>query len=255
MYVDEVGHSTLKSLDHTDHRHLSLTGVIVGLDYAASTLSPAIEDLKRRYFGSHPDEPLILHRKDIVNANPPFEALKDIGTKATFDRHLLGLLRDLDYVVISAVIDKVAHRDKYHAGKADPYHYCMEILVERYVMWLVEKRSRGDVMAEARGASEDRRLKEVYAALYAEGNGFVEGQHFAERLTSSQLKVKPKRDNVAGLQLADLIAHPSYKAMLAARLGRPLDATFGGTVGQILQDTKYRRRGSRIEGIGRKWLP
>jgi len=255
MYVDEVGHSALKSSDHPDHRHLSLTGVIVQLDYAASTLRPAIEDLKSRYFNSHPDEPVILHRKEMVNARPPFEALKDVGTKAAFDHDLLGLLGDLDYVVITAVIDKAAHHARYQARSDDPYHYCMEILVERYVLWLLAKGARGDVMAESRGGPEDRRLKAVYSTIHERGNGVVDLRHFRERLTSRELKVKPKHDNVTGLQLADMIAHPSFKAMLAMRLGRPLDATFGGQVGEILERSKYRRLGTRIEGIGRKWLP
>ena len=254
MYVDEVGHAALKSSHSPEHRHLSLTGVIVRLDYAASTLRPAIEDLKSRYFDSHPDDPVILHRKDMVNARPPFEALKDVGAKAAFDRDLLALLDDLDYVVITAVIDKAAHRDRYASRSADPYHYCLEILVERYVMWLIGK-GRGDVMAESRGGPEDRRLKEVYVGIYENGNGLLDIRHFRERLTSRELKVKPKRDNVAGLQLADMVAHPSFKAMLANRLGRRLDATFGGQVGEILERSKYRRLGTRIDGIGRKWLP
>ncbi len=81
-------------------------------------------------------------------------------------------------------------------------------------------------------------------------------EEFAARLTSRQLKVKAKANNIAGLQLADLLAHPSFRATLARHQGEPLPNNFGGQIAQILEDSKYSRslRG-RIEGWGRKWLP
>src|SRR6266540_1646551 len=211
MYVDEVGNSDLKaSLSNENHRYLSLTGVIVELGYAGALLQPQLEDLKRRYFGSHPDDPVILHRKELVNQKPPFHALLDPDVKRAFDTELLQLLQTLDYVVITAVIDKLAH-------------------LGRYLMFLRTRNAVGDVMAESRGRREDRRLEDEYTRIYREGTSFVPHANFVERLTSSQLKVKPKSANVAGLQLADLIAHPSYVATKAARLNHPLPTNFGGS--------------------------
>jgi hypothetical protein len=40
---------------------------------------------------------------------------------------------------------------------------------------------------------------------------------FTAHLTSRQLKVKLKDNNITGLQLADLIAHPSFRATLARK--------------------------------------
>src|SRR5688572_26125171 len=98
MYVDEVGNSDLKaSLHNENHRYLSLTGVIFELDYAAAELRPRLEQLKADYFGAHPDEPLILHRKELVNQRPPFDALLDPGVKAAFDIELLQIIAELDY--------------------------------------------------------------------------------------------------------------------------------------------------------------
>jgi len=75
LYVDEVGNSDLKSSDNTDHRFLSLTGVIFDLDYVNKVLFPEIELLKRNFFGSHPDEPIILHRKEIIVSLRPRASL------------------------------------------------------------------------------------------------------------------------------------------------------------------------------------
>lgn len=257
MYIDEVGNPDLKaSRTNENHRYLSLTGVIIDLRYVADVVQPRLEDLKRRYFGAHPDEPITLHRKELVNQKAPFAALLDPDLKQAFDTELLALLQELDYVVITVVIDKWAHLDQYRAWQYDPYHYCLSVLLERFVLWLTERNRHGDVMAESRGGKEDRRLKEEFTRIYREGTQYRPHSDFVQRLTSSQLKVQPKSANIAGLQLADLIAHPAFTAMKARRLSRPLAANFGGRIAEILELSKYRRSGAgRIDGYGRKWLP
>ena len=68
--------------------------------------------------------------------------------------------------------------------------------------------------------------------------------------------MKTKRANVAGLQLADLIAHPSFRATLARREHSPLPNTFGSKIEDILESSKYvRSYGGQIDGYGKIWLP
>lgn len=111
-------------------------------------------------------------------------------------------------------------------------------------------------MAESRGGKEDRRLKDSFERVYDSGSQFVARQHFAKQLTSRQLKVKPKSNNIAGLQIADLIAHPSFRATLARREQQTLPRNFGGKIAEVLEGGKYDRdRRGTIEGWGRKWLP
>jgi hypothetical protein len=257
MYIDEIGNSDLGASLDPNHRYLSLTGVIVSLAYVGTDLNPRIEDLKRRYFGSHPDDPVILHRKDMVNQRGPFVGLQEPAVRDAFDAELMALIRDLDYVVITAVIDKLAHLRQYHAWVYDPYHYCLTILMERYARWLAEHNVRGDVMAESRGKREDMRLKAEFSRIYLDGTASIPHAYFVRWLTSSQLKVKPKSANVSGLQLADLIAHPSFICTKARHDGQNLPVNFGGQAAQILEATKYRRRvwDGRIVGYGTKWLP
>jgi hypothetical protein len=158
---------------------------------------------------------------------------------------------------MTAVIDKLEHLNRYQSWSYDPYHYCLTILLERYSLWLGDQHdARGDVMAESRGKKEDQRLKKEFSRIYRRGTENVSHAEFVAHLTSSQLKVKPKSANVSGLQLADVIAHPSFVTVKARHEGQPLPANFGGQVGQILVASKYRRSWSgRIEGWGTKWLP
>jgi Protein of unknown function (DUF3800) len=255
MYVDEVGNPGLGPSTVDKNRYLSLTGVILSLDYVRETLHPRLEDLKRRYFGEHPDDPITLHRKELVNQAPPFAALRDVALREAFNVELMELIETLDYVVITSVIDKREHLEKYPVWLADPYHYCLTVILERYVLWLHGKGAKGDVMAESRGGGEDRRLKNEFERIYRT-SAAVGNNRFAERLTSSQLKVKPKSANIAGLQLADMIAHPSFITTKARHEGQPQADNFGGRIAAVLEASKYRRRwDGQIEGWGRKWLP
>lgn len=79
---------------------------------------------------------------------------------------------------------------------------------------------------------------------------------FQERLTSKELKLKRKADNIAGLQIADLIAYPSFKATMLRQKREALPQDFGGKIAAILESGKYRCSPTgRIDGWGRKWLP
>jgi hypothetical protein len=221
-----------------------------------STIFPALEALKRNFFGSHPDDPIVLHRKELVNKKPPFEALQDSATEAAFNRELLTLFQTWDYVVLTVVIDKLEHQQRYRTWRFDPYQYGLTDMVERYVLWLAQQDAQGDVMSESRGGREDRRLKDSFERVCQEGSDFVPPDRFQARLTSRQLKVKSKANNIAGLQLADLMAHASFRATLARHEGQPLAANFGGRIAAIMEASKYHRDAAGvIEGWGRKWLP
>lgn len=256
MYVDEVGNSDLRASRDPNHGYLSLTGVIIELGYVDDVVFPRLEGLKREYFGSHPDDPVVLHRKELVNHAPPFAVLRDSATESSFNADFLTLIGDLDFTVLTAVIDKQKHNEQYTTWRFDPYHYCLTVLMERFVQLLGRRDAVGDVLAESRGAKEDRRLKDSFERVYDVGTSYVPADAISRRLTSRQLKVKLKANNIAGLQLADVLAHPSFRATLARRNNETLASNFGGQIAQILEVSKYDRSPTGgIDGWGRKWLP
>jgi len=95
-------------------------------------------------------------------------------------------------------------------------------------------------------------LKATYERLWAQGTEFVEPDQFQRTLTSKQLKMKTKTNNIAGLQLTDLIAHPSRNEILQEQglLEKELPP-FAKRVIQILQ-RKYDQREGR--SFGKKFL-
>ena len=159
--------------------------------------------------------------------------------------------------MITVVIDKYRHKNLYSVWKAQPYHYCLKVLLERYVMFLQAKRASGDAMVESRQAKDDLRLKDSYARLHNGGTENISAVDFQRRLSSKELKVKPKSANIAGLQLADLVACAAQRGLLAEKnLPVAADQAFDRNIMDLLKRLKFHRSESgRIEGYGTKLLP
>jgi hypothetical protein len=257
IYIDEVGNSDLKSSANEEHRFLCLTGIIFDLDYVRNILQPELEALKTKYFGSHPDEPVVFHRKELVHKKHPFNNLKDPAVSKAFDAEFLDLLKKWEYKVIGVVLDKQEHNSTYaETWKYDPYHYCQEVLLERFKLFLNVKNATGDVMIESRGGKEDMRLKKSFRNLMEKGTNYLTAAELNQRITSKELKVKAKGANIAGLQLADLIAHAVrryvFKTVLQMNDGK---TTFSDAIIDILVEGKFFDYKGKIIGYGIKKLP
>ena len=113
IYIDETGNSDLKASGNQNHQYLCLAGVVMDLDYVQNVFQPKLEQLKKDFFNSHPDEPIIFHRKELMNAKYPFHSLKDENKKNEFNTAYLKLLSDTDFSIIAVLIDKLEHNEGY----------------------------------------------------------------------------------------------------------------------------------------------
>ena len=258
LYIDEVGNGDLNgAADDPNIRYLSLTGIIMKTAAHDRRLQPAIEDLKAVHLEDIGDNPRILHRREIMRAEGCFRPLREAEARQAFNADLLCIMRDQPYLAITVTIDKRRHLETYQVWRFDPYHYCMTCLVERYVLWLNRNNLRGDVIAEARFKKVDKKLKASFDRLYRLGSPQVSAALMQARLKSHDLGLFPKRANVAGLQVCDLLAHPSCRSMRKERDGEEQPADFGTEVANILINAKYARNPWTrvIDGWGTKWLP
>jgi hypothetical protein len=259
LYVDEVGNASLRVSDPSNEndRFLSLTGVAMRSDHALASVVPDMDALKRRFLQKDPDVPVVLHRTDMLNKKWPFTKLRDPFTEADFYGELNALLAAWQYVVVSVVIDKHEQKNVYKVWQANPYHYCMKVLLERYVMLLQGSGATGDVMVESRQAKDDFKLKGSYKRIYNSGTEQIAAPSFQRQLSSKELKVKSKAANIAGLQLADLLACGAQRGMLS-EAGLPCrpNTGFDLSVWTLLEESKFNRdRNGKTIGFGRKLLP
>lgn len=129
-------------------------------------------------------------------------------------------------------------------------------MLERYAGWLVYKNVVGDVMAESRGGEEDLQLKQAYRRAYESGTQHFSREKFQRGLTSKDLKIRPKSANIAGLQLADILAYPVRQAVL---LQKGLIHDPGDVFGKKIYEAARRKFNcnecnGEIEGYGYKCL-
>jgi len=207
LYLDESGDHVFRDLDDPAHRFLCLLGCwFRNPDYLR--FHDALDALKAQFLPHHPDEPVVLHRDDMINARKAFKCLRDPAVRAAFDAHLMQAIGDAEFRVVAVVIDKQMLWQQYAEAAAHPYHLGLGFLLQRFAGYLNHVNRIGDVMGESRGGVEDRLLKESYQRVYERGVWMTGAHVFQSALSSCELKLKPKSANIAGLQLADLLGHP-----------------------------------------------
>jgi len=212
LYIDESGDHTYKLLDDPSHRYLAILGVWMRQQDEYLAFADNLERFKREIFGPRPDKPVILHRSDIINRRGPFGLLCQESVEKNFNAGLLNVIEQAKFKMVCVMIDKRSHL-KHYASPFHPYHYCLTAMLDRYSGWLNYKNTVGDVLAESRGREEDLQLCEAYRRVYESGTLMFGHDHHQRALTSKDIKLKPKIANIAGLQLADILAYPVRQAM------------------------------------------
>lgn len=255
LYVDEVGTDDLTKIEADDDRYLSLTGVAMETTHARDALAPKMDWIKANVFDHDPDEPLIFHRRKIVQRKQAFGVLNNDAKRDLFDRAMMRVYSQSDYKVITAFIDKQAMLKQEKWRNKHPYHFLMEVLVEKYAQFLERKDAIGDIMPEGRKGPKDAKLQAVYEAVRKAGTFYVSKDRICSRIPSKHLKFRYKPDNIAGLQLSDLLAHPSHM-IIRERLNHAVRiGDFCEKVKTLLMQEKYDRSSNgTIVGYGMKWL-
>jgi hypothetical protein len=211
LYIDESGDHSANLMDSESHRFLALLGVwFEHNDYIA--FADTMETFKRDIFGARPDRPVCLHRSDVINRKGPFFVLRDTKVADKFDERLIRLISEARFTMICVIIDKKKQKERYAAMASPfslhPYHFCLAAILFRYCRWLLGQEAIGDVMAESRGREEDLQLKNAYKNVYQSGTNSLSHDKYQRALSSKEIKLQSKRACIAGLELADMLAHP-----------------------------------------------
>lgn len=102
------------------------------------------------------------------------------------------------------------------------YELALSFIIERSIFCLDEIRHNTielEIIIEKRGKKEDKQLEEHFQQLLSRGTGYVE----PERLKNYRVSIsfKGKRENINGLQLADLIAYPIARYVIEPQRANP----------------------------------
>lgn len=199
LFLDESGDHSLSKID-PQYPLFVLGGCIFDYDYYNNHVIQRFAQYKEKALN---DSQLIIHTADISRNKNGFEFLKDTATRDKFYKETNILMQELDYKVLACVIKKDEHLMKYGLEAKDPYLLSLDIIIERFIFLLKEHKTNGIVIAESRNDTLDNQLELAYLGLKIQGTHYLHAREIKERINN--FSIKPKSDDIAGLQIADLV--------------------------------------------------
>lgn len=199
VYVDESGDHSLASID-SGYPVFVLALCIFHKRHYAEKIVPAVEKLKFNYFGH---DSVVLHEHEIRKQKAPFAFLAHLPTRNAFMGDLNAIMEASNFVLIGCVVDKSRLRPNARTT-SNPYHIALGICLEALRGFLAEKEQDQvltHVVVECRGKKED-------AELELEFRRICDGENPGSRVLPFDIVFADKKTNLAGLQLADLVARP-----------------------------------------------
>lgn len=239
LFLDESGDHSLVKIDQ-QYPMFVLAGGIFEYAYHEKVVVPEVEKFKKDLFNN---SNLILHTEDITHNRNGFERIVETDFRKHFYEAENKLLAKLDYKILACAIKKDEHFKKYGLAAIDPYMLSLDCLVERFVFELESQGAKGIIIAESRNSVLDNQLELAFLNLKVQGTGFVSASKIKQAIT--QLVIKDKKENIAGLQLADLIASPIGRHILGKR----------NQVDYKVIEGKYRSQQGKYFGYGLVVLP
>lgn len=198
MYLDESGNHDLMASE-PQYPVFVLGGVIIDAEYADSVLSEKLSEFKIDVFGT-PD--VVLHTAEIARNKNAFECLRHAPTRERFYAGLRRLMSNLKYQVVACAILKEEHLRRYEGSAVDPYWLSLQIVAERFCYEL-GSHGTGTIIAECRRPELDANLERAYRTMQTR---YLKANTIKSRITS--LEIRPKAENIPGLQIADLVVSP-----------------------------------------------
>lgn len=209
-------------------------------------MTESLNGLKRRLFGR---QEIVLHTLDFTRNQEGFESMASHDFRLRFFNELHTWISGLNFKIVASVIRKQDHLKKYGLQAVDPYMLSLSILVERFMF---ECRSAGgSIVAEARDATLNNALELAFLDLKIRGTGFVSATKVQQRIHN--FSIRDKRENIAGLQLADICATPIGRHVLGKRT-YPSYCSNGDFFQTIVKNFRRNWQG-KIEGMGLVVLP
>ena len=223
LFIDECGDHNLVKYDPA-FLVFTLCGILVSRDNLYS-LNNDFKKLKLEIFGN---TDIVIHSVDIRKWRDAFIVLKDEALRMKFFNGIERILSQNDaYIIVSCTILK-EQLNKFcvRGEEEDVYGLSLSYLIERSIFCvdnLTYSNPDITIIVERRGKKEDAKLLNYYNGLRNRGTKWITPERLRSRI--GRFEFKYKRDNIIGLQIADLIAYPVTQHILhPERPNRSYDA-------------------------------
>lgn len=210
LYIDECGDHILTAFD-SKFPIFTLCGILIPVKMLNS-IQGSIDLLKKEFWGT---TDVILHSRDIRKCEKQFQVLFDEEIKSQFYRRLNEILsqHDIYYIVCCSVL-KQACINKYGMD-ADVYGTALKYVIQRSIFCVDDVNSENatiGITVEKRGKRENSSLLAYYNRLRKTGMHYVSPERLTRHI--SGFEFKDKKENICGLQIADLVAYPISRYVL-----------------------------------------
>ena len=239
LYIDECGDHQLDKFN-PNFPIFTLCGFLVPGN-KLELLEAAVKSFKREFFN---DENVIIHSRDIRKQEKDYSILQYPDVRKRFYEGINNILGQPGvYVIVCCSILKEPFVERFSRGE-DVYGLSLKYLIERAIFCMDDNIEGGtlDVYIERRGIKQDRALLNYYNRLRAKGTKWVTTDRLVSRL--GRFVFSYKKDNIIGLQLADLIAYPITRYVLDPKALNPAY--------EIIRDKIYTYKGAIL---GMKVIP
>ena len=217
LYIDECGDHYLATYDR-NFPIFTLCGILVPVK-KVNTFQIAVDKLKQEFWQT---TDVILHSRDIRKCEKHFQILFDDEIKQRFYRRVNELLAQQGiYVIVCCSVLKENCISK-HGVDADVYGTALKYVLQRSIFCVDDIDPEGgkiNIIVERRGKREDAALTNYYNRLRVTGMHYVSPERLADHM--GHFGFSEKRENVFGLQVADLIAYPISRHVLAPEKPNP----------------------------------
>jgi len=235
LFLDESGDHSLSKIDPS-HPVFVLCGVIMEDRYHDEVATARLSEMKDTLFGNHN---IILHTADFTRNKGGFEAMANNDFRVRFFTELQRLITDLEFKIVACVIKKQDHLKRYGLQALDPYLLSLSLLIERFVFECGS--AGGTVVAEARDTTLNNALELAFLDLKIRGTHYVSATKIQKRIRN--FAIRDKKANLAGLQIADIVATPIARHEIVKPLIRPIamKATFSLWFGENFGELRMGR--------------
>ena len=202
FFIDESGDHGLTKINQ-DFPVFLLCGVLIN-EEEYEKVKQAINALKHSIWGN---KEVIFHSRDIRKCEKEFQKLFNLQLKAYFYTELNKIITNSTYTIIASAIQK--NRFIEHFGKLqdDVYEVALSFIIEEAIVALNSAESANlSIVIEKRGKREDKQLAGHFQTILARGTGKLSKEEIA--LHNPTFTFRNKKENINGLQLADMVAYP-----------------------------------------------
>lgn len=241
FFLDETGDHSLSFVDEAFPLFL-LAGCLFE-ERELERIERAVNQLKEEFFQS---SSVILHSREIRKCEGSFQVLFDLTKKQRFYERLNSILSSASFTIIGAGIRKDHFIKKYGSFADNPYSISLSFILERLTYCQKDQTAANvSIEIEKRGLREDRQLVDHYNKLLDVGTSYVTTDQLKQ--TINDFTFRAKKDNVIGLQIADLCAYPLARHVLNSQ-----EPYIPYTV---IESKIYCNYAGRIDGYGLKIFP